>query len=115
MECHASKEVLSIEVFFNGTRFPLEHFLPILGLLSLKFYLKVLSIKFPLKYFLLTSPTFKRVDVALSRLTLSKTICGSKPAGTIKRLEVASSLLALSKGQTRLLTCWHLPRRSNGS
>ena len=59
MECYASKEVLSIEIFFKGIRFPLEHFLPILGILSIKFFLKVLSIKFPLKYFLLVVPFSK--------------------------------------------------------
>ena len=45
--------------FFKGIRFPLEHFLPILGILTIKFSVKVLSIKFPLKYFLLIVPLSK--------------------------------------------------------
>ena len=45
--------------FFKGIRFHLEYFLPILGILTIKFSLKVLSIKFPLKYFLLIVPLSK--------------------------------------------------------
>ena len=59
MECYASKEVLSIEVFFKDIRFPLENFLQILGILSIKLSIKVLLIKFPLKYFILIVPLSK--------------------------------------------------------
>ena len=92
MECYASKEVLSIEVFFKSIRFPLEHFLPILILLSIKFSLKVLSIKFPLKHLLLIVPLSEEQLVALSLLALLKDqTCGSKLASTFKRPDVALS------------------------
>ena len=67
-------------------KFPLERFLSILEILSIKFPLKVLSIKIPLKCFLLIVP-------------VAKTRCGSKLVGTFKRPDVALSLLALSKDQ----------------
>ena len=66
----------------------------ILGILSVKFSLKVLSIKCPLEYFLL----IPRI------ILISKTRCGSQLAGTFKRLDVAHSLLALSKYQMWLPT-----------
>ena len=76
MEYYASKEVLLIEVFFKGIRFPLKHFIPIIGILSIKFSLKVLSIKFPLNRFILMLPLSKDQT------------CGSKPADTFKILDL---------------------------
>ena len=64
-------------------KFPLECFLSILEILSIKLPLKVLSIKFPLKDFF--SPRIKRPDVA-------------------------HSLLALSKDQMWLIACWHFQK-----
>ena len=67
--------------------------------------------------------TFKRLEVALCLLALSKdqkwltaychfqqTRSGSQPVGTFKRPKVAHSLLALSKDQMWLTTCWHFQK-----
>ena len=64
------KKYYQYKFSLKGIWFPLENFLPILGILSIKFSLKVLPIKFPLKYFLLI--------VSLSK----DQTYGSKPAGT---------------------------------
>ena len=87
-----NKNSLPLKVL--SIRFPLKCFLSILEILSIKIPLKVLSIKFPLKYFLLVlvskikcgskpAGTFIRPDVALSLLAPSKTKCGPKPVGTV--------------------------------
>ena len=68
-------------------KFHLTYFPSILGILSMKFSLKVLSIKCPLEYFLLIPGI----------VPISKTRCGSQPADTFKRPNVAHNLLALSK------------------
>ena len=85
-------------------KFPSKHFLLILGILSIKFHLKVLSFKFPLECFLLI----------LGILLISKTRCGSYLAGTFKRLDVAHSLLAILKDQMWLIVCWHFQKTRCG-
>ena len=72
----------------------------------------LLSIKFSLEYFsqFLQLPPFKRPYLwLLVCWDFQKTRCGSNPDDTFKRPDVALSLLALSKDQTKLVGTFKRP------